>query len=172
LQDKIALLKQNRIEKETKNPKDKQKNKKQSAKGVKREMKTESVPEEKRVKEEVKENPKDAETSISSTPSVTDVISKYVMKNLLMFSIQFGKIREKKEIDTSLRPKAKKDIHQLLKQAQRKQEYLKKLKSSESGQKEAENLMWDDVMSKAEGHRKKDDPAMLKKVRKGRRNEK
>lgn len=36
-------------------------------------------------------------------------------------------------MDTSLRPKVKKDIHQLLKKAQKKQEYIKKLESTESG---------------------------------------
>lgn len=37
------------------------------------------------------------------------------------------------EVDTSLKPKPHKDIHKLLKQAQKKQDYLKKLKSTEAG---------------------------------------
>lgn len=37
-------------------------------------------------------------------------------------------------MDTSLRPKARKDIHKLLRQAQKNQEYLKKLKESKDGQ--------------------------------------
>lgn len=49
-------------------------------------------------------------------------------------SIQFGKLKGTEEVDTSLRPKARKDIHKLLRQAQKNQEYLKKLKESKDGQ--------------------------------------
>lgn len=35
---------------------------------------------------------------------------------------------------------------------------------SGNGQKEAENLKWDSALSKADGVRKKDDPALLQKV--------
>ncbi len=48
-------------------------------------------------------------------------------------SIQFGKVRGSAEVDTSLRPKVKKDIHKLLQKAQKKQEYIKQLESTESG---------------------------------------
>ncbi len=51
----------------------------------------------------------------------------------MIVSMQFGKIKTQKEVDTSLRPKARKDIHTLLKQAQRKQERLKEMKSTEAG---------------------------------------
>ena len=50
-----------------------------------------------------------------------------------MNSLQFGKIKTVVETDTSLRPKKRKDIHTLLKQAQKKQEHLKQLKSTEAG---------------------------------------
>ena len=43
-------------------------------------------------------------------------------------------------MDTSLRPTARKDIHKLLRQAQKKQEYLKKLKESDEGKVWAESL--------------------------------
>lgn len=91
-----------------------------------------------------------------------------------MVSMQFGKIKTQKEVDTSLRPKARKDIHTLLKQAQRKQERLKEMKSTEAGrvgeighndeQKEALNLEMDEALRKVEGIKKKDNPAKLKKV--------
>ena len=38
-----------------------------------------------------------------------------------MCSIQFGKVKSTPEVDTQVRPKARKDIHKLLKQAQKKQ---------------------------------------------------
>ena len=50
-----------------------------------------------------------------------------------MISLQFGKIKTVVEADTSLRPKKRKDINTLLKQAQKKQEHLKQLKSTEAG---------------------------------------
>ena len=88
--------------------------------------------------------------------------------------MQFGKIKTQKEVDTSLRPKARKDIHTLLKQAQRKQERLKEMKSTEAGrvgeignrdeQKEALNLEMDEALRKVEGIKKKDNPAKLKKA--------
>ena len=88
--------------------------------------------------------------------------------------MQFGKIKTQKEVDTSLRPKARKDIHTLLKQAQRKQERLKEMKSTEAGrvgeignrdeQKEALNLEMDEALRQVEGIKKKDNPAKLKKA--------
>ena len=88
--------------------------------------------------------------------------------------MQFGKIKTQKEVDTSLRPKARKDIHTLLKQAQRKQERLKEMKSTEAGrvgeignrdeQKEALNLEMDEALRKVQVIKKKDNPAKLKKA--------
>ena len=40
--------------------------------------------------------------------------------------MQFGKIKAQKEVNTSLRPKVRKDIHTLLKQAQKKANKKKK----------------------------------------------
>ena len=48
-------------------------------------------------------------------------------------SLQFGKVKTVTETDISLRPKKRKDLHTLLKQAQKKQEHLKQLKSTEAG---------------------------------------
>ena len=55
-------------------------------------------------------------------------------------------------------------MNAMLKQAQKKQEYLKNLKTTEAGRKEAENIEMDAALKKAAGFRKKDNPAMLKKV--------
>ena len=57
-------------------------------------------------------------------------------------SIQFGKVRGTAEVDTSLRPKVKKDIHKLLQKAQKKQEYIKQLESTESGKVEMNRMEW------------------------------
>ena len=51
--------------------------------------------------------------------------------------MQFGKIKAQ-EVNTSLRPKVRKDIHTLLKQAQKKQDHLKELMSTEEGKVESE----------------------------------
>ena len=56
--------------------------------------------------------------------------------------MQFGKIKAQKEVNTSLRPKVRKDIHTLLKQAQKKQDHLKELMSTEEGKVESER--WSD----------------------------
>ena len=48
-------------------------------------------------------------------------------------SIKLKKVRGSDEVDTSPRPKGKKDIHKLLQKAQKKQEYIKQLESTESG---------------------------------------
>ena len=52
--------------------------------------------------------------------------------------MQFGKIKAQKEVNMSLRPKVRKDIHTLLKQAQKKQDHLKELMSTEEGKVESE----------------------------------
>lgn len=52
--------------------------------------------------------------------------------------MQFGKIKAQKEVNTSLRPKVRKDIQTLLKQAQKKQDHLKELMSTEEGKVESE----------------------------------
>lgn len=83
----------------------------------------------------------------------------------MTISIQFGKVKATQEMDTQNRPKARKDIHKLLKQAQKKQDYLKNLKTTEAGRKEAENIEMEAALKKAAGFRKKDNPALLKKVR-------
>lgn len=82
----------------------------------------------------------------------------------MTISIQFGKVKATQEVDTQNRPKARKDIHKLLKQAQKKQDYLKNLKTTEAGRKEAENIEMEAALKKAAGFRKKDNPALLKKV--------
>lgn len=129
LHDKIEFLKQNRSEKE--GTKQKKHNiKREAPKGKKSAPVEDKRPklDEAESKEEVKQ-----EAPVVSTPSVNDVISKYTLIFCIQCSIQFGKIRGTEEVDTSLRPKVKKDIHQLLKKAQKKQEYIKKLESTESG---------------------------------------
>lgn len=144
LNAKIEMLRKNRIEAAKRNDQ-KQRNKRSGSAS-----KTESK--EKRVKTtSVEKNPVPVEVT---APSVADVIS----------NIQFGKIKTQKEVDTSLRPKARKDIHTLLKQAQRKQERLKEMKSTEAGRKEALNLEMDDALRKVEGIKKKDNPAKLRKT--------
>lgn len=82
----------------------------------------------------------------------------------MMGSIQFGKVKATPEVDTQNRPKVRKDIHKLLKQAQKKQVYLNNLKTTEAGRKEVENIEMDAALKKAAGFRKKDNPALLKKV--------
>lgn len=84
---------------------------------------------------------------------------------MMTISIQFGKVKATQEVGTQNRPKARKDIHKLLKQAQKKQDYLKNLKTTEAGRKEAENIEMEAALKKAAGFRKKDNPALLKKVR-------
>lgn len=61
---------------------------------------------------------------------------------VLNLSIQFGKVCGTSEVDTSLRPKVKKDIHKLLQKAQKKQEYIKQLESTESGKVKITKMRW------------------------------
>ena len=56
----------------------------------------------------------------------------------MTISIQFGKVKATQEVGTQNRPKARKDIHKLLKQAQKKQDHLKELMSTEEGKVESE----------------------------------
>lgn len=137
LRSKIEMLAQNRKERPSgkkrlrENPKNKEKGPAEKKSRVSTESSASPAKQSKK-----QETPSEVDKSdpVASAPKVADVISKLESDDLLISSLQFGNVKAVDEVDVSLRPKARKDIHQLLKQAQKKQDYLKKLKSSEEGQ--------------------------------------
>lgn len=151
LNAKIEMLRKNRIEAAKKNDKQqKERSKKRAAstaaasQGGEKEKRVKTTASSDKTSEkasEKDENQKQQEKTTIAAPSVDDVITKYdhtlfivsCIECDITCSLQFGKVKTVVEADTSLRPKKRKDLHTLLKQAQKKQEHLKQLKSTEAG---------------------------------------